>query len=229
MTCFWVLRITHIFEAGGDCDFRNITTCMCKTKFYFIRSWLIYHCCILISSSIWLQLCLMSYYKCINQISFISRSAEKNVDANTSAMLNVALGSAAEGREVNQNPLWCLFSIINKKHQQAKEHCQDTVTELDVHANKRLFGNGFQARRNVTVAGWLLYTLPSFSNLYSSEITPHETGFLINPIPSTAVCDAALTVDLLMTMCSHWILTASVLIDKGLPTRHCLLRCLGYT
>lgn len=153
---------------------------------------------------------------------------KKNVDANTSAMLNVALGSAAEGREVNQNPLWCLFSIINKKHQQAKEHCQDAVTELDVHANKRLFGNGFQARRNVTVAGKLLYTLPSFSNLYSSEITPHETGFLINPIPSTAVCDAALTVDLLMTI-QHWILTASVLLDKGLPTRHCLLRCLGYT
>ena len=130
----------------------------------------------------------MNYYKCINQISFISRNAEKNVDAYTSAMLSVALGSAAEGGEVNQSPLGCLFSIINKKHQQVKrEHCQDSVTELNVHANKRLFGNGFQARRNVTVAGWLLLTLPCFSNLYSSGGTPHEACFLINPIPSTAV------------------------------------------
>lgn len=126
MTRFWVHRIPHIFEAGGGCDWRNITTFIWKTKSYFIRSWLISHCCILISSSIWLQLCLMSYYKCINQISFISRSAEKNVDANTSSMLNVTLGSAAEGGEVNQSPLWCLFSIINKKHQQAKENTAKT-------------------------------------------------------------------------------------------------------
>lgn len=75
--------------------------------------------------------------------------------------------------------------------------------EFDMHANKRLFRDGFQERRNVTVASWLPFAPPSFSNLYSSEGAPHEACFLINPIPSTAVYDAALTVDLLMNMCNH--------------------------
>lgn len=181
------------------------------------------------SSSVWLQLCLMSYHKCINQISFISRNAEKNVDAYTSAMLSVALGSAAEGGEVNQSPLGCLFSIINKKHQQAKRALPRLSDWAECACQEETVWKWFSGKEKCNCCRLVTPHSPFlFKSVFIRRNSPWSL-FPNKPNSINCCCDAALCVDLLMTMCSHWILTASVLIDKGLPTRHSLLRYLGYT